>query len=50
MSLLHLDTFDRVWASRKFGTAMAAKMAIIATTINNSIRVNAWVLKLGCTT
>jgi hypothetical protein len=33
------DVFERTCASRKFGTAIAAKIAIIATTINNSISV-----------
>jgi len=31
----------RVWALRKLGTAMAARMPMMATTINNSIKVNA---------
>ena len=35
MSALHLATFERVWASRKFGTAIAAKIAMIATTIRS---------------
>jgi len=41
MSVLQRETFDRVWASKKFGTAIAAKMAMIATTISSSISVNA---------
>ena len=33
------ETLDRVCASRKLGTAIAARIAMIATTISNSIRV-----------
>src|SRR5256885_2339457 len=41
MSALARETFERVCASRKFGTAMAARIAMIATTISNSMSVNA---------
>lgn len=34
-------TFARICAFKKFGTAIAAKIPIMATTINNSINVNA---------
>jgi hypothetical protein len=48
MSAFARETFDRVCASRKFGTAIAAKIAIMATTMSNSIRVKPrWVLDLG---
>jgi hypothetical protein len=39
MSALQRATFDRVCASIKFGTAIAARIAMIATTISNSIKV-----------
>jgi hypothetical protein len=39
MSVRPRETFERTCASRKFGTAMAARMAMMATTINNSINV-----------
>jgi hypothetical protein len=41
MSLLARETLARVCASMKLGTAMAARMAMIATTISNSIKVKA---------
>src|SRR3990172_2672855 len=41
MSDLTRETFERTCASRKFGTAIAARMAMIATTIKSSIRVKA---------
>jgi hypothetical protein len=46
MSALTRETLDRAWASRKFGTAMAARIAMIATTIRSSINVNPSVLEL----
>jgi hypothetical protein len=39
MSARTRATLDRTCASRKFGTAIAARIAMIATTINNSIKV-----------
>ena len=34
-------TLARTWASRKLGTAIAARMAMMATTMSNSIKVKA---------
>src|SRR5262245_35148760 len=48
MSALVRETWARVCASRKFGTAMAARTAMIATTIRSSIRVNARLVMNGC--
>src|SRR5262245_16285390 len=42
MSALVRATFARVCASRKLGTAIAARIAMIATTISNSMSVNAF--------
>src|SRR5690606_41667938 len=41
MSPFVRETFARICASRKFGTAMAARMAMMATTISSSISVKA---------
>ena len=41
MSERQRATFERVCASRKLGTAIAARMAMMATTIRSSIRVKA---------
>ncbi len=44
MSALQRDTLDLVWASKKLGTAMAARIAMIATTISSSMRVNPFLM------
>jgi hypothetical protein len=41
ISAITRTTFARVIADKKFGTAIAAKIPIMATTISNSIKVNA---------
>ncbi len=48
MSANPRETFARVCASRKFGTAIAARMAMMATTMRSSIRVKA--LRCICVT
>jgi NAD(P)H-flavin reductase len=47
ISLFARETFARVCAAKKFGIAIAARIAIIATTINNSIKVNPVTLYFG---
>ena len=40
ISAIVLATLARVWAAKKLGTAIAARIPIITTTISNSIKVN----------
>src|SRR4051812_11579408 len=48
MSDLMRLTLARTWASRKFGTAMAARIAMMATTMSNSISVKALRTERAC--